>query len=180
MIACIIASQLCNLRNIPNLPLDPLSVMVQALEPDCPIWKSISDTCQLWELSQATAFWNACFFIWKVEIIWDYTSWGYCKLEHIKRLEQCVTHGKHVNNILFATIEYVLQATVRNCSGSNPELNQIKVRASSSMFMMRLAHVELCMELFYGKTSTLNWCNASSNYLLYWHIYKILQSEIPL
>lgn len=91
-----------------------------------------------------------------MEIIWDYTSWGYCKLEHIKHLEQCEAHGKHVNNILFATTEYVLQATVHNCSGSKPELNQIKVRASSPVFLMRLVHVELCMELFYGKTSTLD------------------------
>ena len=47
------------------------------------------------------------------------------------------------------------------------QLLQITVRASSLVFMMRSAHAELCMELFDGKTSALNRCNASSNYLLY-------------
>ena len=36
------------------------------------------------------------------------------------------------------------------------QLLQITVRASSLVFMMRSAHVELCMEPFDGKTSALN------------------------
>ena len=58
-----------------------------------------------------------------------------------------MARGKHVNDILSATIA--------------------DHRASSLVFMMRSAHAELCIELFDGKTSALNRCNASSNYLLY-------------
>lgn len=47
-----------------------------------------------------------------------------------------MAHGKHVNDILSATIA--------------------DHRASSLVFMMRSAHAELCMELFDGKTSALN------------------------